>query len=445
MNPCKEVNLIVLDEPSNFHSEQTQNRTGGKDLFKTVQLIQNLSDFETVLSNLQSLDKLVLVCHVFHAHDDGKVQLRGYYNLLNSTIEDKYNIKALLVSSGDSGEVMKTVYNITRERLHVYQFSDIRTEINEGRCKVFTKIEVLQKPNAGIATNKLLDDPDGGSNISYAIIAALYEEFEEVAKHFEWIKEHEIRTLKKIYRIGHLRNRPEKKIVAAVPSSTGMVDAAIIATQMLELFKPKYLLMSGVCGGKPNLKFGSIVVANKVFQFQKGKISDIVLEKGKKIELFDTNKNKIDYEHLYDENGNQIVVRVEKFEIEHDSIIPIHSLVKDQLEPELKRIEDAINQPYSDEDKISIVLEPIACSTMVIDKEDYFKEIIKPIDRKTVAVEMESYGVARACEFANNGKTKFIIFKSVMDHMSNKGDSKKRLAAYTSAQFLKHLLYDDVI
>jgi nucleoside phosphorylase len=82
---------------------------------------------------------------------------------------------------------------------------------------------------------------------------------------------------------------------------------------------------------------------------------------------------------------------------------------------------------------------------MVINKEGYFENRIKTINRKTAAVEMESYGVARACDFANDGQTIPIIFKSVMDNTHKKEDKAKRFAAYTSAQLLKQLFDKGII
>ena len=55
------------------------------------------------------------------------------------------------------------------------------------------------------------------------------------------------------------------------------------------------------------------------------------------------------------------------------------------------------------------------------------------------------YGVARACQFANHGRTIPIIFKSVTDNMSEKDDTAKRFAAHTSAQFLKYLFVEKVL
>ena len=99
---------------------------------------------------------------------------------------------------------------------------------------------------------------------------------------------------------------------------------------------------------------------------------------------------------------------------------------------------------------IEIKQEPIACSTMVINKDGFFEDTIRGISRKTAAVEMESYGVARACHFANNGETVPIIFKSVMDFTKNKNDIVEKIdvkdfAASTSAQFMKCLFEMDII
>jgi len=49
----------------------------------------------------------------------------------------------------------------------------------------------------------------------------------------------------------------------------------------------------------------------------------------------------------------------------------------------------------------------MACSTAVINKKDELENIALEKDRKTVALEMESYGIARACKITNNGNTKY--------------------------------------
>lgn len=429
----KDVTLFVLDTEDNFKAPYTQDRIG-KSLYKNIIRIDGREDFEREYIKEEN-QPFVLVCHVFHAANEEGHKHSGYARLKSSMIEEDFGVNAILVSSGDHGEVMNNIFKEEQDRRTVCGYVDILNDIRDNKLIPSNAQDIsLQSGN---------DD----FQYEFGIITALYkDEFEQTKKHFEWNKEDSIKVGTKKYWVGNLIGAPSRKVIAAIPNATGMVDSAIIATQMLELFKPKYLLMSGVCGAIDKTKFGDIVLAKKVFTFQKGKVSDIVDKKKKTIDLFDEGRNKVDYDKLYDKDGNQISISVEKFEVEHDSILEFE--LKDWVEPELKRIEQEINKTdvvEMSKDGISIHFEPMACSTMVINKEGFFEDHIKSVDRNTVAVEMESYSVARACQFGNEGKTKWIIFKSVMDHTAQKGDTAKKFAAYTSAQFLKHIVYDNVL
>lgn len=425
MNP-KELTLIVFDEKENFEKKSTQDRIG-TGLYKKIVLVSDRQEFDSEM-NKDENQPFIFVCHVFHAENNEGQRHSGFVRLRGSGIEEDYGLQAILVSSGDSGEVMKNIFESEKTSRAVLNYSTILDDVRLGKITTYHKDQL-----------KL------GNTFEYGIITALYEdEFEEVAKHFEWTSSRFVGN--KRYKIGNLKGNPEKRIVATIPSATGMVDSAIIATQLLELFKPKFLLMSGVCGAIEGTAIGDIVVAKNIFTFQKGKVSDIKDSEGNPIELFDADKNKIDHNKLYDANGKNISISIEKFEIEHDTIIEFQ--LKDFIEPELKRIKEEINKSEVldiTNQKVNIHLEPMACSTMVINKDGYFEEHIKSINRKAVAVEMESYGVARACQFGNEGKTKWIIFKSVMDNTKLKDDKAKKLAAHTSALFLKELLYRGIL
>ena len=58
---------------------------------------------------------------------------------------------------------------------------------------------------------------------------------------------------------------------------------------------------------------------------------------------------------------------------------------------------------------------------------------------------MESYGIARACELVNDGKSIPIIVKSVMDNTQDKDDNAKTYAAWTSAKFLEYVITNDLL
>lgn len=438
-NLLENIIMLFWDDASNFSKTTTQQKIG-KDLFQDVILIDSLEKLNEVLTATTSDEqKFIFFVHLFHNENN-----RGYDLFRSSKISKHYpDLVTYLISSAPK----KKIYGSGNNELDVFTYDSFHEKIG-ATFKPQTKKEILGKTTKEkVITESFITRLKELPRIDYAIITALYEdEFQEIEKIFDWDQELDIITNTKRYRIGHLKNNPEKRVVAAVPSATGMVDSSIIATQMLDFFQPKYLFMSGVCGGNAFTNFGDIVVAKKVFTFQKGKITDVKNKEGEKIELFDQQGQPIDYDHLYDLDGNQIRVTVEKFEIEHDSIIEIDSLLKDLIEPKFELIMRAINEDLKTFSKvIRIHFDAMACSTMVINKDGYFESHIKVVDRKTVAVEMESYGVVRASKFANDGKTRCLIFKSVMDNTVAKDDQAKKLAAFTSAQFLKHLVYDTIL
>ena len=447
------VTLLIWDDPLDYKSPETQRQLGynekDKDvkLYKDTKQFNSLSEFSKIWNELKDDDNLVFCCHVNYK------DFSGYFDLQNSRILDEYPIAhPSYISSGDSGKVMKNLYDKYKISQQIILYNELMKGIkyDEKNINIFTKKSVISK---SVFYPKLKDSELSNyyPKIDYGLITALYkDEFEAVKKIFDFDERDIIRTEKKEYHIGYLKDDKSKKIVAAVPTSTGMIDSAIIATQMLEFFRPDFLFMSGVCGGKSDLDFGDIVIAKQIFTFQKGKLSDITNKEKHKIDLYDKSGNQIDYNHLYDEDGNQISISVEKFEVEHDSMIPLDTLVKDRIERKLDAIKNDIEQLLKEQvtplrKSIKIILEPIACSTMVINKGGYFEDNIKSINRNTAAVEMESYGVARACQFANNGETTPIIFKSVMDNMKDKDDKAKEFAAYTSAQFLRQLFLQGII
>jgi nucleoside phosphorylase len=189
-----------------------------------------------------------------------------------------------------------------------------------------------------------------------------------------------------------------------------MVDASILATEMIIRFQPKFIIMAGVLGGRPNeVNIGDIVVATKVFTIDKGKISDI----GFKKEI---------------EASNITSAHITTFKREKERII---DYIKAKNETRTSRVD--------------IHFGSIACVRQVIDVDGYFEENISIADRKALALEMESYGISRACELANDGATIPLIIKSAMDNTVDKVDGAKIYAAWTSATFIQYVLENDLI
>lgn len=428
MIKTREINLFVFDTKENFDKSKEFLGTS----YKSIVQIDSLDSFNSELEKLDESELLCLVVHVFYTDN-----INGIKRFTTSGILEEYGaLDVMYISDGDEREIKHQMVDEGISDRDVFKYHDVYSNLNEGKVLSISKSELLRKGWS-----------EANLNFEYGIIAALYkDEFEAIKPHFTWIENDSVIIGNKKYMVGHLHDQPARRVIAAVPNATGMVDSAIIATQMLDLFKPKYLFMSGVCGGVKDTNFGDIVLAKRVFTFQKGKVSEIHDKKKKPIDLYDKSGEKIDYDKLFDTDGNQVKISIEKFQVEHDSILEFQ--LKDWTDPVLEDIKQEINKTEIVKiwgTPINIHFEPMACSTMVINKDGFFEDHIKCIDRQTVAVEMESYGVARACQFGNEGKTNWIIFKSVMDNMTKKDDRAKRFAANTSALFLKHIVYDGVL
>jgi nucleoside phosphorylase len=423
----KEITILFWDNQVNFKLRDTQIGLGLRDgislKYKAVYQFYSESEFDKILDKLGDDDLFLILVHVDRGNEDiGAKEFKLIIEEGRSVPEEK---RKLISKGGGTG---------------VYDYDGISSGIQMGRIIPYKKNQLFSNGD----TNKK-DDINNYPQFDYAILTALYEnEYEAIEKLFDFDK-HVYKTGTTIYRPGKLKHT-DIKVITCFATKTGMVEASIIATEMIYLFCPKYIFMPGVCGGADDTKFGSVIVAEKVFIFQKGKVSDLkekAADGDQILRLFYKNK-ELDKTKVTDHSGKKINLIIEKFEPESETIdidIELVTLIK----PELKNIENKINEPYAEHEKIKVQLEPMACSMMVINKEDYFDQTILPLERKTKAVEMESYGIARASKLANGGKTKSLIFKSVMDKTKLKDDNYKKKAAYTSAQFLKHLLESKVL
>jgi len=439
-----EVNILVWDKPENFHMPETQRQYGGEVLYKAVLQFHSIDTFEEQLKKLGSDELVVVCCHINYT------DWSGYLDFKHSNFTELYNIpKVIYLSSANSGRAMQELHEKFSDSEGIILYSQLQKEIKLDTIKPIT-VASLKNQASQKGDNLQSSDISGTEKFEYALVTALYDdEFEAVKEHFEFPEQLiDSSGRKEIYK-GYLKEDSSIKIVAAVATSSGMIDAAVIATHLIERFNPKYLFMTGVCGGSADTKIGDIVVASQFFMFQKGKVSDLMtMVDGKKVPvvLSDSKGNTVEMDNLTDQNGKYVSVALEKFEIEHDTIIEVDSLVGDKIKRKKKDLERMVNDYVSGyREPVTVHIAPIACSTMVINKKGFFEDNIRSVNRKTAAVEMESYAVARACMFGNRGQTKAVVIKSVMDNTTDKIDFAKLTAAKLSALFFKYLLLSKVL
>ena len=90
---------------------------------------------------------------------------------------------------------------------------------------------------------------------------------------------------------------------------------------------------------------------------------------------------------------------------------------------------------------LNLVLGPLACGAAVGGNSKIVDDMIMQHSRKTVGLDMESYGVFYAANYGIDNSVIPICLKSISDFADEKkGDDFQKYASYTSCEFAKYLV-----
>jgi nucleoside phosphorylase len=262
----------------------------------------------------------------------------------------------------------------------------------------------------------LANKSNGDSRYEYdlAIICALKDpEFEAVKKlSNEWkVVYHKNSPIKFLETTFINQLGEDIRVIATSTNTMGMVATATLTTQIIELFHPQVIAMTGIAAGiEGEVALGDILIANPSWDSGSGKIKKDK-KKDKKIFEFDIRQETLDDEiyHKVSDLGEDKVFLNEiynKFEGEKPGTY------------------------------LNVHIGPIASGAAVIANSD-IREEINVQNRKLIGIEMEIYGLYYAAKHSTNLKPQVLAIKSVCDFADeNKADNYQKYAAYTSAQFL---------
>lgn len=217
-------------------------------------------------------------------------------------------------------------------------------------------------------------------------------------------------------------NEKKIKIVTAQQREMGIAAASNLTTKLLYHFKPKHIIMAGIAAGiGENKNYGDIIAAEIVWNYS---------------------------------NGKYIVSQIEKEDIIKFSpdpkTISISPLLHEKLSQDYKSILFKIKNDWPNntqiKNELNLIIGPLACGNAVVANKKIVEELIKPHSRKTVGLDMESYGVFYAANNTSRLKTEFLCFKSICDFAdSEKNDDYQNYSAYTSAEFTKYFIENVLI
>ena len=208
-------------------------------------------------------------------------------------------------------------------------------------------------------------------------------------------------------------------VVFVIQKEMGMTDASRVTTASILAFRPKIVIMVGICAGKKDeTNLGDIVIASGTFDYSLGKMKSVNDESGVPINILQHRP----YHSKVDENLDEFLM-----------------LMKDPRTIAQETLD--IKRDYTGSDRTqkpnTIHVTEMGSGPWVVDTKDVFTDIANSIHSKAYVLDMEAYGVSHA---ADELKTPWLIVKAVQDFANGekaKDESDARAyASFASCKFV---------
>jgi nucleoside phosphorylase len=218
-----------------------------------------------------------------------------------------------------------------------------------------------------------------------------------------------------LYRETTFRTKSGKalRVVGTTATSMGLTAAAIATTQLVFQFRPRIVVMIGIAAGtrSGDKQFGDVLVADPSVDYNSGKVS----------------QSGGIREFLPDPYPIGLLPRLRSGIQKYRGIHPVFAAIRKRWQGDLPSGNNRLH------------LGPLGAADQVIDDASRVIEIQRNW-RKLIGVEMETYGVYRACYESPDPKPRFVSFKSVCDFAAEKADSWQEYATFVAAEFTVEFL-----
>ncbi|WP_367155650.1 hypothetical protein [Methylomonas sp. HYX-M1] len=194
-----------------------------------------------------------------------------------------------------------------------------------------------------------------------------------------------------------------KRVAFAHLSQMGMVAATHTADTLLQMFKPRVLMMTGICGGfsDQNVCVGDVVIADKSWDWQEGK---------------------------WNQDGVLIPAPNQK-----DASSDLVAIARN-IESKLHEFQSKF-QGNAPSERAKLIVAPMVSGSSVVASTD-LQNVFRGQHRKMAAVDMECYGMYYTASMTTAPSPKTICIKSVSDLADRtKSDDLQKYCSYLSASF----------
>ena len=199
---------------------------------------------------------------------------------------------------------------------------------------------------------------------------------------------------------------------AAASPRMGLTWAGILATKMISAFRPRYIVMTGICAGiAGRTDIGEVIIAESTWDYGSGKYE---VKASKRV--FSQSPHQLPMEV-------SLAGKVRLLSREHAALASIKAKWPAARPPQ----------------ELQIRLGPMASGASVVADPRKVSEI-EDQNRKVLAIDMESYAVFAAAADSVDPRPTPVVIKGVCDLADeNKDDKFQAYAAYASAEILKIL------
>lgn len=202
------------------------------------------------------------------------------------------------------------------------------------------------------------------------------------------------------------------QVVVTVAPHMGMPSAAVTASKLIHNFRPRYLAITGICAGvRGKARLGDIIIADPCFDWGSGKWVAV--------------------------SPQELKFRPAAYQWRLDDALRAMAR-KTATADALEKIRSAYPRNKT-EYPPQVIIDAMASGASVLQSTALMDDV-REQHKNLVGIEMESYAVFTAAQYAADPRPNCISIKSVCDFGDeHKTDDAHHYAAYTSANFLFEL------
>lgn len=396
------MNILIADDSPNRYNRLVEGAEAIGISKSCFQFSGSISEIRTALNSEPPLDLMVLDLLLPNWPSDSEQNTHHTMDLLRELIEDDVMNKPrkIIGITGDKSLHEKYYSEFSRYAWTLLSYDPSESEWSD--C-LLSSLKYVKQMKA--------QEPEAGYDVDLAIVCALLDPELNAILELPWSWEAPApMDQSTFYRRGRfLVDGLERSVIAVSQPRMGMVAAATLTTKVISCFRPRVVVMPGICAGIENeVSIGDVIFAETAWDYQSGKFST---------------------------NGDERV-----FDIDPDQIFAYSSAaaaIKLLTQETTKLFNIASNYGSSPIVTPSLHVAPVASgSAVVADEEEAIK--IKRASRKVKGLEMEIYGVYGAVRYSVEPRPNVYAMKAVCDLAnSKKNDNHQKFAAYMSARVLE--------